>query len=724
MKKALNVLRLATVLILIFISSFISGASAAKADVAALPRSESVSESYDGSDVLDDLKGSTIDGKPFDLKNYGFNQKESLRVFSFVEFCYSFYVGNQSDFGLYVYIYNPQGVKFVLNSKQNKIELGVGDGAEAFEKFPLRFLNSGSDPNYAGLFLKYKVQLTAAQKLALLEKLNSTERVYEVSGVELLQEKAATATDYAATGIKEDGAEGSVIYRYRGYTKGYGADSSAATLAVTQEEGEVLRLNVKHTSYRKKGETNGKDIYTQDSLNSVYFAIPKTISHKYGYLSEVHAEWRNAVTSWGLCTGNRDVYEALYKYVGKLSGSYNDVGRYEYSGNKDIGYSLLGGFKYASSNEAPPLYSEVAYNPNPDKFIYNDGSIDFIKNNLLQKLNWLFYAGDGANVADQTVISSVTLSEWYRKEFTRIVGDNYGHTLNCKDGVKVYSTLFDYVDYLQDYHIKAADKQTLISQKWSQSFWEKYVTGGHHKDGAAISENIEAIHEVTDDDFSADKIMTCERLYISATDYNEFKTFYDENKADNNIYLLRFAKTDYKAMEAAECYYDGIATTGINTQRIIDTNAYFFKQSVFLDFDIIDVTYSNGKVTTVIPVVSNPLDIFPEATPPVFTTEDKQPLPWWAIALIIIGVILAVILVLYAVLPAARKIIAEVFKGVGKAFYYLFYGLGWLVCAPFRGIAALIKKRKTKPKKPAARTAGKPKRKASKTKKSRSKSRK
>ncbi len=713
-KVALNALKHAAILILIFITSL--GGASVSADVAALPRSLSVAASYDESDVIEDLQNSTINGKPFDLKNYSFNQKESLRVFSFVEFCYSFYVDKQSDFGLYVYIYNPQGTKFILNSSQNKISLGVNDGAETFDKYPLRFLSSGSDPNFSGLFLKYKVQLTAAQKLALLDKLNSTERVYEVSGVELLQEKATNATDYAATGIKEDGAEGSVIYRYRGYASGCGAESSAATLAVTQEEGEVLRLNVKHTSYRKKGETNGKDIFTQDSLNSVYFAIPKTISKKYGYLSEVHAEWRNAVTSWGLCTGNRDVYEALYKYVGKLSGSYNDVGRYEYAGGlSDIGFSLFADYKYADlfNTSVDVLLSGLAYNPNLQ---YGDTisgmGKDFIQNNILRQLNWLFYAGDSANVADRTVISSETLSEWYKKGFSQAVGAGYdGETLEIKDGVKIYSALFDYVGALKDYHIKSEDKRTLISQKWTQSFWDKLL-GTYQPDGAGKpSEDIEAIHEVTENDFSADKITTCDRLFISATDYDEFKAFYNENKAENNIFLLRLAVTDYKAMEVAECRYDRVLSYSGAVQKIIDTNAYLFKQSVFLDFDIIDVTYSNGRVSTVIPVVSNPLDIFPEATPPVITTDDKKPLPWWTIALIVVGCILAVILIIYVIFPITRKVITAVFKAVGKAFYYLFYGFGWLICAPLKGIAALIKTRKVKRKAPRAdaRTTSKPK---------------
>lgn len=41
--------------------------------------------------MLEDLTGTEIDGKPFSLEKYGFNSRKGTQVFSFVEFCYSFY---------------------------------------------------------------------------------------------------------------------------------------------------------------------------------------------------------------------------------------------------------------------------------------------------------------------------------------------------------------------------------------------------------------------------------------------------------------------------------------------------------------------------------------------------------------------------------------------------------------------------------------------------------
>ena len=54
-----------------------------------------------------------------------------------------------------------------------------------------------------------------------------------------------------------------------------------------------------------------------------------------------------------------------------------------------------------------------------------------------------------------------------------------------------------------------------------------------------------------------------------------------------------------------------------------DSNSYFFQQTVNLDFDIIDVTFSRNGVETVIPVVMDPIDNIPDGTPPVYTQSDK-----------------------------------------------------------------------------------------------------
>ena len=75
----------------------------------------------------------------------------------------------------------------------------------------------------------------------------------------------------------------------------------------TSEGLETLSLDVHATTYRPDG-TNGKNDYTQDSLHSVYFAVPNEVIQQYGEMVAVHATWLNAVLKPALVTGNQDAY--------------------------------------------------------------------------------------------------------------------------------------------------------------------------------------------------------------------------------------------------------------------------------------------------------------------------------------------------------------------------------------------------------------------------------
>ena len=115
----------------------------------------------------------------------------------------------------------------------------------------------------------------------------------------------------------------------------------------------------------------------------------------------------------------------------------------------------------------------------------------------------------------------------------------------------------------------------------------------------------------------------------------------------------------------------------------MDSNAFFFQQTVNLDFDIIDVTFSNGSVDTVIPVVSNPIDVIPDATPPVYTQSDKEP-AWLKWLKIIIAVILVVVLFI-----VGWPILQPLLLMAGQA-------IGGLITSPFKALGKALKKRKRK----------------------------
>jgi uncharacterized membrane protein HdeD (DUF308 family) len=83
-------------------------------------------------------------------------------------------------------------------------------------------------------------------------------------------------------------------------------------------------------------------------------------------------------------------------------------------------------------------------------------------------------------------------------------------------------------------------------------------------------------------------------------------------------------------------------------------------------------------VDTVIPVVSNPIDIIPEATPPTITTSDKE--NEWLKCLKIIVVVLVLVIIF-------SPILKPFFEAVG-------HGAVWLITSPFKAIGRVEKKRK------------------------------
>ena len=104
------------------------------------------------------------------------------------------------------------------------------------------------------------------------------------------------------------------------------------------------------------------------------------------------------------------------------------------------------------------------------------------------------------------------------------------------------------------------------------------------------------------------------------------------------------------------------------------------QETVNLDFDIIDVTFTKDGVSTVIPVVSDPIDNIPGITPPANTTDDDGP-EWWRIVLAVL-LLLIVLVILAPVLP------------------YIGQAIVWVISLPFRLIGWIIDSiKKTKKKK-------------------------
>ena len=620
--------------------------------------------SFESSNVLDDLFSSTVDGVPFDIKNFPFNEKSSIQILNFVEFCYTYKESKKDDFGLYVYVYNPQGLDIDKTSKQNKIQLATysDEFGEHYDKFELEFINEAEQSNYTGLFYKYKiVDKKSADGKTLIDRVNSNERVYKVSGIELLTKGNSNATEYGVGGT----------YKFTGYAKGYGPDVNAeSNLVCTVENLETLSLEVHHTNYRTGVSSLGADHYNE--VNTVYFAVPNRIFKEYGNLQKIRAEWWEYKTKMAAITSNYDYYKnTLLPYTGTYTGEYNSsVNNYLYSGyygqsgmgyanhyfdwtyNKDLSMksSLMFTQTY-HSDKVSDIMPYAFYSPAVDvdsvfKFLYSDpiaGSVD-----------------------------STQVAEWIYN-YSNDLGHGY---IDC-NGRKISKDLFeDDVDSgrdmgYNDKTIDLGDTFDLNSYDSNHNWWNKFWDYGFSwPDTSEQYSDVAPIYELKESDLSGSDADISKRLLINSDDVDELKDFFDAaEKNDERVILFRFANTDYYCAPAFAPH----------VQNITKTDTYVAQQTVFLDFDIIELTFNKDGVYHVIPVVSSPMDIVNGFTPPPPKFE------WWKVILALLILVLLFVLI-YPILPHVISFVIFIFKWVVK-----------IILLPFKMIGKAFK-RKKKPK--------------------------
>lgn len=158
------------------------------------------------------------------------------------------------DYGLYVYIYNPRGLNLSTDSKSNKIQMAISYDSEGkpndYAKFDLEFCSRSKDSNYKNLFCKFKVVDKKVKDTTFAERVNSNERRYDISGIELMTYGSSGATEYYVGGTNTFTT---------GYAKGYGPDATAeSTLTSKVKYLETVELEVKHTFYRTTTSVKGR----------------------------------------------------------------------------------------------------------------------------------------------------------------------------------------------------------------------------------------------------------------------------------------------------------------------------------------------------------------------------------------------------------------------------------------------------------------------------------
>ena len=598
---------------------------------------------YDLTDISEDLKDVSI------LK-YPYNPLGEHSLILFQEYCFSKHSFYDEEYGLYLYVYNPAEKEIKVADGANVVNMATSYDEEgrpsSYANMPLRLLDTTDNLR----FLKFKV-VDEANTILTAQKAYQEEfekRRYDVSGVQLWFEGDTNATDETV----------GHTYEYTGYAAGFGEGAEdTSTLHVNALE--TIKLDVKHTNYRMQSEnTEG----TYDEVNTVYFGVPERYFEEYGGLQKIKAEWYEYKTNPVFVTTSTEAYNALYDFRAVDIGTGTSEATLpwrvlwgQYLEQYILGELLTDGYKYCSAyNRDMGATSAV---PVAIRHDWSDAA-------PCTRLDWIFQRTNVKRYEDLKVSSSEVLSymENYTKAFPEQakVQGKYADGLFAssidEDRLKLLAAPEEKRGYIVQ-EIDAGEKIDLISRK-DQSWWSQLWHGVQY-DEASIS----PIEVLTSSIQETNAALFSEKYYVKSDDAETVKKDC-EKMLENGCrpVLFRFAKTDYNVSVAQ---FDKHGTHGFEDE------GYVAQATMFLDFDIISLTFRSKEGDTVIGVVSDPFDIVNGFDPaPGQGTE----IEWWKLVLGLFVLVAFVALFGPTILEWLFDFIFGFFRAIGKGISKLFGG--------------------------------------------------
>lgn len=537
--------------------------------------------SFDEHTIYEDLQGATILGKEFNIADYPVSSTGAVQLLAFTEYSFSLKHEYQKSYGLYLYVYIPQGG--IIDSEKNEVTI-----ADAY--------NSDGEPSH---WSDYKLQLLSKDATDVLYKfkvleadkeftitriynrvaMSSSERRYDINGIELHFPENSNATNFGIGGT----------WIITGFDKGmHDSSMEQSTLQSVATFQNTLKLDVHSTYYRyPSGEHVGSD-----QLSSVYFSVDNSIDEGYDRLYAVDFDAYKYLTSPIFCiydqfTGNGDlfvnhskIYSNLLNHRGYTRSEIEQIYGEAYLASTN--YTWL---SWCDNSWGAPEF-DAKYNVEIDRFAW-----------VLQ-----------AKKANDFKISSDTLYEYmkeYSNEFGGLICGKYNSLLFSEE---YYCSNAPTFNVPTDHNIG----RTILADE----VWE--LRGLNYEDSevwkllnflfqfTTESDNISfsPIQAVTYSDIkSLSNKQISETFLVNENDVEEFKSYVREQDLLNKtVYLFRF---DVDTYISHELLFDDISVCG-----------YVAQEPVYLDFDIISLTYEKAGVQTVLPVVSNPIDIIAGVEPP------------------------------------------------------------------------------------------------------------
>ena len=610
---------------------------------------------FDKTYVLDDLEGSAVNGVTFDVDDYPYDKDGDIQLIGFVEYGYSAYQNMQQNYGLYVYLYNPRLLD--ITDSSCKIQIGVGSGSvEDYNKYFLKTV-SKSEGVTTNRFIKMKV-LNAED---LLTDLDPGKRVYNVSGIEIATYGSGEIIEYNV----------SSWYSFSGYSKGYGTDPKAESTLVQQtdelETIEITGLLDRQTVYRDN--IGNPSVTSHNQVNGVYFGLDEEYIDEFGLLQRIKAEWYEYRTTPILVFDTQATYDKFYASRG--------VNRFDTT----CTYHVVNSTDWAPTPTGSVdtiVYYDPYFSDDADGSHTSAGGYVWYFNNPIDYLGWVI-KGDGDIMHSYVVPESVLKS--YRKEYesdfvSSLVKDgtvSYSSYLfntdvgeGRKAGYNVYefdadNDAFDFTDY-------GIDTSTYKGwQKFKELFGWKPETESVLQDQSPIeiidNERYWQLSALSNSDFARE-------MLIDESEVDKFKSYCNSELAAGRVVIhFRFACTEYEA-RSAHVHYEGASSVSEVG------NAFAAEENVFLNFDVLSLTFKNDDGDyRIFPVVNDPIDIIsgiigPEEQPTFgdeaedlledLAEKIKQFFSKSSDVFKIIGIVLAVVAVVVVIV-----LLIKLFSGIG-----------------------------------------------------------
>ena len=560
---------------------------------------------FDNTNVLDDL----LSSDNFNILDYPYKENEGIKIINFVEYEYSFYSNLQSNYSLYIYLYNPSNLNINVDSSLNKIQLATHWNSDhypdEYKKFNLKFLNKSEDSNYYNLFYKFKIELSDNEKAELLANLNSNERRYDISGLELYINDEQDVIEYSVGGT----------YKFTGFSEGLGS-SNEDTLSCEVTDLETIDLEVHPTYYRLDSSSKGKNYKSE--IDSVYFSIPNYYLKTYGNLQKIKAEWYEYKTSPIFVIDDLESYNKLKSVQGIYVDAFNWDKALIFNNNSPV-------TEFDSTIGVGEMGSTVGDGAIMFNMMGKTGQIPsvFYYNYYIKAITWLFYT------------NGIDYSE-YEIEANELLDFANSYTLfnEGTNEVGLSKELFKgevEEGRTEGYNLKefdaSEDSFNLLNYDENIEGWKKFLDYFLNWSNIPDDSSIKDIAPIINlNEYLNSNELISDEILVNNNDLEDLKEIFENDKAnDRSTFLFRFATNDY--------YSSAVYFNDTSGQYSSDPIGYVAKASMFANFDIITLTFSKEGKYTVIPVVHDPIDIIGDITPPPEIST------WWERLLqILIGV--------------------------------------------------------------------------------------